>query len=324
MVALIIAIVSAIAAAGSAIFAGFSWRMLAKQTGSLADQVRLQNEQTGSLADQVRLQSQQTNELAKQTELQADQYKIVAASTELQYNLNVMIRLQEVLFIIAKDEKSRDEIWGDLDDGRQEIISGDALLDVVEMALKACERLPNFASNEEDWSDYTDYVMVNSPSIRKRVLDNPKWYPEITPYALAVEVMPYASAAVRAYSGTVPARVDGETADATVEPGHRLLQRIFRTRKGDKDLPKPVADAVADPANEDAAAALRLAIAKALGADPKLHAADPGLQAEVVDMLHQAGISMTAAGELSVQAQLISEMAVTGDDRGEPSNRRSV
>jgi hypothetical protein len=183
LAALIVAIIATVAALGSAIFAGFSLRMLAGQTKSLSHQVRLQNEQTRSLSDQVRLQNEQTKELAKQTELQAEQYKIIAASTELQYNLNVMIRLQEVLFTIADDENSRNTVWGDLPDGRREVLAGDALLDVVEMALKACERLPNFASNEEDWSSYTEYVMANSPSIRARVLDNPKWYPEITPYA---------------------------------------------------------------------------------------------------------------------------------------------
>ena len=112
MAALIIAIFATVAALGSAIFAGFSLRMLVRQTGSLSDQVRLQSEQTKSLSDQVRLQSEQTSQLAKQTELQAEQYKILAASTELQFNLNVMIRLQEVLFTIADDENSRNEVWG--------------------------------------------------------------------------------------------------------------------------------------------------------------------------------------------------------------------
>ena len=61
-------------------------------------------------------------------QLQAEQHKIVAASTELQFNLNVMIRLQEVLFIIAADKKSRDKVWGDLPDGKYEVLAGDAFL----------------------------------------------------------------------------------------------------------------------------------------------------------------------------------------------------
>jgi hypothetical protein len=282
MAALIVAIASAIAAAGSAIFAGCSWNMLGKQTKSLADQLLLQYEQTRSLADQVRLQGEQTNELVKQTQLQAEQYKVVASSTELQFNLNVMIRLQEVLFIIAKHDESRNEIWGDLEDGRQEILDGDALLDVIEMALKACERLPNFASNEEDWSSYTEYVMANSRSVRERAMSLPKQWPEITPYAVAAEVAPYASAAIEAYGEAVLAEARDEAADATAGLGRRLLQRIFGTRQDGELLPEPVAGMVADPADEDAAAALQLVIRKAL-------AADLYLQAEIRD-IHQAGV----------------------------------
>ena len=69
----------------------------------------------------------------------------------------------------------------------------------------------------------------------------------------------------------------------------------------------PVADVVAYPGDEDAAAALRLAVRQAL-------AADPGLQAEVRDMLAQVGVSITASGERSIAAQDISGIAVTGDD----------
>ena len=183
MAALIVAIIAAVAALGSTVFAGVSLRMLARQTKSLSDQVGLQAEQTRSLSDQVRLQTEQTSSLARQTDLQVEQYKILAASTELQFNLSVMIRLQEVLFTIADDKRSREEIWGDLPDGRRQQLAGDALLDVVEMALKACERLPNFASNQDDWNSYIKYVMDNSLSIRERALSLPDWWPEITPHA---------------------------------------------------------------------------------------------------------------------------------------------
>ena len=54
-------------------------------------------------------------------------------------------------------------------------------------------------------------------------------------------------------------------------------------------------------------AALRLAVRKAL-------AADAGLQGEVRDMLAQAGVSVMASGERSIAAQVISGVAVTGDD----------
>jgi hypothetical protein len=125
--------------------------------------------------------------------------------------------------------------------------------------------------------------------------------------SLAAEVAPYASAAVGAYGGAVLAKVRDEAADATVGLGRRLLQRIFGTRQEGELLPEPVADVVADPADEDALAALRLAIRKEL-------AASPVLQNEVRGMLEQGGVSVTAAGDRSVAAQVISGVVATGDD----------
>jgi hypothetical protein len=124
--------------------------------------------------------------------------------------------------------------------------------------------------------------------------------------SLAAEVAPYASAAVGAYGGAVLSKVRDEAADATVGLGRRLLQRIFGTRREDEALPGPVADVVADPADDDALAALRLAIRKELAASPQL-------QGEVRLMLTQAGVRVTAAGERSVAAQVISGVVATGD-----------
>lgn len=123
---------------------------------------------------------------------------------------------------------------------------------------------------------------------------------------LAAEVLPYASAAAAAYGGAVLAQVRDEAADATVGLGRRLLQRIFGTRPEGEPLPDAVADVVADPGDEDTAAALRLALRKAL-------AADLLLQAEVRDMLAQAGVAVTATGVRSIAAQAITGIAATGD-----------
>jgi hypothetical protein len=125
--------------------------------------------------------------------------------------------------------------------------------------------------------------------------------------SLAAEVAPYASAAVGAYGGAVLAKVRDDAADATVGLGRRLLQKIFGTRRGGEPLPEPLADVAADPGDEDAAGALRLAIRKALAASPEL-------AAEVQEMLAGAGVSVTASGERSIAAQVISGVAVTGDD----------
>jgi len=125
--------------------------------------------------------------------------------------------------------------------------------------------------------------------------------------SLAAQVVPYASAAVGAYGGAVLAKVRDDAADAAVGLGRRLLQKIFGTRVEGEPLPGPLADVAADPGDEDAVAALRLTIRKTL-------TASPGLRAEVRDMLAQAGVTVTAAGERSIAAQVISGVAVTGDD----------
>jgi hypothetical protein len=111
---------------------------------------------------------------------------------------------------------------------------------------------------------------------------------------LTAEVVPYATAAAAAYGGAVLAKVRDDAEDATAGLGSRLLQRIFGTRGQGERLPEPVADLVADPADEGAAAALRLAVRKAL-------AADPVLQGEVRDMLAQAGVSITASGARTIE-----------------------
>ena len=125
--------------------------------------------------------------------------------------------------------------------------------------------------------------------------------------ALATEMTPYVSAAVGAYGGAVLARVRDEAADATVGLGRRLLQRVFGSRDEGEPLPEPLADLTVDPGDGDALAAVRLAVRKAL-------AADPVLAAEVRSMLTGAGVTVTASGDRSIAAQVISGTAVTGDN----------
>jgi hypothetical protein len=90
--------------------------------------------------------------------------------------------------------------------------------------------------------------------------------------SLAAEMTPYMSAAVGAYGGAVLAKVRDEAADATVGAGRRLLQRIFGTRDDGEPLPDPLVALAADPCDEDALAAVRLAVRQRLAADPVLAA----------------------------------------------------
>jgi hypothetical protein len=124
---------------------------------------------------------------------------------------------------------------------------------------------------------------------------------------LAALTMSFVIAAVREFGAAVLEHAQDDAADATVGLGRRVLQRIFGTRAAGEQVPEPVADVAADPQDEDAVAALRLAIRKALAADPKLHA-------DVEAMLASAGVSVTASGERSIAAQTISGVAATGDN----------
>jgi hypothetical protein len=114
-------------------------------------------------------------------------------------------------------------------------------------------------------------------------------------------------AAIRAFGDRVLDQAQDDAADATVGLGRRVLQKIFGTRKAGQPLPEPVADAVADPQDEDAVAALRLAIRKALTADPQL-------RSDVEDMLAGAGVTVVASGDRSIAAQTITGVAATGDN----------
>jgi hypothetical protein len=88
--------------------------------------------------------------------------------------------------------------------------------------------------------------------------------------SLAAEMTPYVSAAVGAYGGSVLAKLRDDAADATVGLGRRMLRRVFGSRGEGEPLPEPLADLVANPHDEDALGAMRLALRKVLAADPRL------------------------------------------------------
>ena len=90
--------------------------------------------------------------------------------------------------------------------------------------------------------------------------------------SLAAEMTPYVSAAVGAYGGAVLAKVRDDAADATVGLGRRLLQRVFGPRGPNEPLPDSLDALAADPDDDDALAAVRLAIRLALASDPDLEA----------------------------------------------------
>jgi hypothetical protein len=128
---------------------------------------------------------------------------------------------------------------------------------------------------------------------------------EVAP--LAGQLMSYVVEAVRAFGDRVLDQAQDDAAETTVGLGRRVLQKVFGIRKHGEPLPGAVADMVADSQDEDAVAALRLVIRKALTADPQLHA-------EVDRMLTEAGVGVTASGERSIAARTITGIASTGDN----------
>ncbi|SEH03919.1 hypothetical protein SAMN05444920_14811 [Nonomuraea solani] len=101
--------------------------------------------------------------------------------------------------------------------------------------------------------------------------------------ALASQVMRYIMTTLGAFGTAVWAKAQDTAADETVSLGRRLLQRLGAREESRPALEGAVADAVAEPADEDYAAALRGQIKKAL-------AADPALAAEIEGMLAAAPI----------------------------------
>lgn len=114
--------------------------------------------------------------------------------------------------------------------------------------------------------------------------------------SLAGELMPYVTAAAGAYGSAVLTRVRDDAADATVGLGRRLLQRVFGSRNVGEPLPEPLADLAASPQDEDALAAVRLAIRKALAADTALEAEVRSMlgRQNVTQLVHASGDAYTA------------------------------
>jgi hypothetical protein len=136
------------------------------------------------LAKQSRVLARQTEVQIEQSKFSAEQTRILSATSELSFNLDVMVRLDTALTRIAADANTHGQVWNGIDDNQEHQLAGDAVIDVLEMALKACDRLPGFAAkNLNDWDAYVAYVMQSSPMLRNRVLDNPTYWPEINGYA---------------------------------------------------------------------------------------------------------------------------------------------
>ncbi|MFD3928634.1 hypothetical protein [Streptomyces sp. NPDC058614] len=121
---------------------------------------------------------------------------------------------------------------------------------------------------------------------------------------------PYLTTAVGAYGVAVFARAEDAAVDATANLGRRMLQAVWRRRdaQGRAELEAAVQDTADAPGDEDAAAALRQQVKRALREDAEL-------LAELARMLPAGGetVHVTASGERSIAAKTIGT-AVTGDN----------
>ncbi|MFF4754782.1 hypothetical protein ACWD5R_17250 [Streptomyces sp. NPDC002514] len=124
---------------------------------------------------------------------------------------------------------------------------------------------------------------------------------------------PYLTAALGAYGAGVLTRAENSAVDATANAGRRLLQAVWRRRdaQGRAELEAAVGDAVAEPDDADAAAALRQQIKRVLRDDAEL------LRELTALLPAGGGVSVTASGERSVAAGGDIGVAITGDIRTE-------
>jgi hypothetical protein len=118
----------------------------------------------------------------------AYQTRLMARAQELSFNLQVMERLQEVLWAAADDPDSYSYAWGrGAQDNQRPQLTAHAILDVVSMALAAVDRLPGFSRNGEDWRCYVQDILRDSSNLRTEVLAHPLYWPEVFPFAQAAE-----------------------------------------------------------------------------------------------------------------------------------------
>ena len=134
---------------------------------------------------------------------------------------------------------------------------------------------------------------------------------------LAQEITPYVTAAVRAYGTAVFAQVEDSAADASVDFGRRVIQRMTGRRRAqdppsaaEAALTATVAEMAANPADSDLVILLRGEIRRALSADSALTA---DLAAQTKPPLASPSVAITASGERSLAAHTVTGNVHTGD-----------
>lgn len=159
MAALIVAVIAAVAAAGSTIVAGISLKMLGSQTKSLM----------------------------RQTELQAEQYRILAGQTEennkltsANVSLNISIMMHRLSSLLLENPRLRKYIYDDCPLPSSEplrpqvLIVAEMFLDLMTMTI---DHRPVFSPSDYDcWCRYFSDLLKKSPSLRYWYAETRDWY----------------------------------------------------------------------------------------------------------------------------------------------------
>ncbi|MDG5801594.1 hypothetical protein P9869_02750 [Streptomyces ossamyceticus] len=127
---------------------------------------------------------------------------------------------------------------------------------------------------------------------------------------------PYLTAAVAAYGIGALTPVERAAVETTADIGRRMLTAAWhhRDERGRAELGAAVADAAAEPDDEDASAALRQQIKRALREDEEL-------RRELTALLprqENRGVTVTASGPRSIAAGGNIGVAITGDGHTAP------
>ncbi|GHH82318.1 hypothetical protein GCM10017771_06150 [Streptomyces capitiformicae] len=127
---------------------------------------------------------------------------------------------------------------------------------------------------------------------------------------------PYLTAAVVAYGTGVLTRAESAAVEATANIGRRMLQAVWHRRDDQSRaaLESAVADAAAEPEDDDASAALRVQIKKALREDEEL-------RRELASLLPSGStgtVTVTASGTRAIAAGGNIGIAITGDGHDVP------
>ncbi|MFL6136706.1 MAG: hypothetical protein ACJ74O_02775 [Frankiaceae bacterium] len=134
----------------------------------------------------------QSYQMTQQTRQMNRQTKLSSASEFLSFNLGLMERDEDILFKVAKDDPCYAYVWKAGPSGKPESKTqqcGDAMLDVLSMAMASVQKLPtaDSNSNRDDWCGWVYYVLHKSTKLRQRVIYKDDWWPEITATALDVD-----------------------------------------------------------------------------------------------------------------------------------------